>query len=43
MNLENMLSEDANLKGPHIVWFKLYEMSRKGESKETETLLDRLV
>ena len=42
MNLENiMLSEDANLKGPQIVWFQLYAMSRKGESKETETLLDR--
>ena len=28
--------KEANHKGPHIVWFHLYEMCRTGRSVETE-------
>ena len=36
MSLENMLSERSQLQRPHVVWFYLYEMSKTGQSIETE-------
>lgn len=37
MKCENMLSEKKPDKGPHIVWFYLYKMTRAGKSIETES------
>lgn len=40
MNFENItLRERDQYKGPYIVGFHLYEMSRIGKSKETENRL----
>lgn len=38
VNLKNMVYDRVQYKGAHILWFHLYEMSRKGKAVETESL-----
>lgn len=39
MNLENLMLSETSHKRSHTVWFCLYEMSRTGNSLETESRL----